>query len=202
MTTQQFTNLSEVKIHLQHLVKYMESTIILESAARFIVPCSFIDYLSKLYKGGGGENYKKFIKEIMSEVNPKYIEFEYKGENEKPIKDLPVQMYHILRCGIVHSFSLIPDKTAKDNGGRKRSIVLGFNEDKEKYKHLDNYSDKDITDACIFILDDFISDLNKSIEVLFAKAEKKNEDGSNSDLERHILDWVKKYPLIGAIKRA
>ena len=185
MSTQQFSNLNEVKKHLKHIIKYMESTVDLATAARYIVPLCLIDYLSKLYNC----NYKEFITEIMAEVNPKYKTFRYNTEGKQ---DLNIQMYHVLRCGFVHSFSLIPDETAKRKGGRDRSIILGFKED-NNLSHLDNFSCEGVPDACLFILDDFISDLDKSIDILFEKVT------NDENLKKHILKLVSDYPFIGAI---
>ncbi|MEA5139519.1 hypothetical protein [Arcicella rigui] len=196
MSTQQFSDLNEVKKHLKDIVKYMESTVDLEIAARYIVPLCLIDYLSKLYdksNSSGSDKYKNFINEIMAEVNPKYKTFRYTINYDTDEKNnLPTQMYHVLRCGFVHSFSLIPDNKAKGKGGRDRSIILGFKED-NNLNHLDNFSCEGVRDACLFILDDFISDLDKSIDILF---EKVNND---ENLKKHILKLVSDYPYIGAI---
>lgn len=196
MNTQQFSDLNEVKKHLKDIVKYMESTVDLETAARYIVPLCLIDYLSKLYDKSskkGRDQYKNFINEIMAEVNPKYKTFRYTViYDTEEENNLPTQMYHVLRCGFVHSFSLIPDETAKKFGGRDRSIILGFKED-NNLNHLDNFYCEGVLDACLFILDDFISDLDKSIDILF---EKVNND---ENLKKHILKLVSDYPYIGAI---
>ena len=67
----------------------------------FLCGSAMIDYLSRLAAGkdNGGEGFKKFIRDYMPSS---YCDFEYRSGD----KDLPEQVFHILRCGIVHSFSL------------------------------------------------------------------------------------------------
>jgi hypothetical protein len=73
----------------------------------FLCGSAVIEYLSKLAYGAGGRaNFIKFIKAYMPIP---YHEFRYASKSS----DLPEQMYYVLRCGIVHSFSLIPDTTGK-----------------------------------------------------------------------------------------
>src|SRR5215471_9819349 len=88
----------------------------------FLSSSAFLEYLSKLANGkdNKGPGYKEFIVDYLAQVRPLYRDFTYRSGQ----KDLPKQMYHVLRCGIVHSFSLIPDQMAKSAGGRNRSIIL------------------------------------------------------------------------------
>jgi hypothetical protein len=96
----------------------------------FLCGTAVIEYLSKLAVGkdDGGRGFKKFVTDYMPDG---YRNFKYKSGAD----DLPLQLYHILRCGIVHSFSLIPDPNATRNKGRIRSVVLSHDE-----PHLTSYS--------------------------------------------------------------
>lgn len=88
----------------------------------FVCSAAMIDYLSKLVNGEdkGGTGYKGFIRDYMAKVRPEYKTFTYADGKQ----DLPLQIYHVFRCGIVHSFSFIPDPQARAKGGRDRSIVI------------------------------------------------------------------------------
>jgi hypothetical protein len=84
----------------------------------FLCVASFVDFLSKLAKG---EDKKKTgYKDLIKYYFPKgYTSFIYKsGES-----DLPDQFYHVFRCGILHSFSLFPDKPNRA-GTTARTIVI------------------------------------------------------------------------------
>ena len=96
----------------------------------FLCSSAVIEYFSRLAAGknDGAEGFKRFVKAYMP---PAYLTFKYRSG----LADLPEQLYHVLRCGIVHSFSLIPDTKAKSSGGRNRSIVLSHHE-----PHLSSYS--------------------------------------------------------------
>lgn len=75
----------------------------------FLMCSVFIEYLVKLVSGKEATNkgdYKHFIGTYLSLIDPRYKNFKY--SNGKT--DLPDQMYHVLRCGIVHGFSFIADK--------------------------------------------------------------------------------------------
>lgn len=176
--------------YLNHLIGFMKETSKLRpaTAMAFIVPCCYIEYLTKLYNNGSNnKSYKKFIKDVLSEVNPKYKSFIYKSGD----KDLDIQMYHILRCGIVHSFSLYGDKK-KDGDGRKQSIVLGH-KNYDEGEHLSSFSNEQIEDACLFILEDFIEDLEKATHKLLEIANQKPE------IKNNIENWLKEHPFISGL---
>src|SRR5271168_5244509 len=71
----------------------------------FLCASAFIDYLTKMVNGGqtGRETYKQFVSTYLAKVNSLYVSFTYGSGHQ----DLPIQLYHILRCGIVHS-ELLP----------------------------------------------------------------------------------------------
>ena len=195
MPFQNINNLNEIKKHLKHIVLYMEKTKDLESACRFVVPCCFLEYLAKLYYGRILPNdnkandksiYLKFVNEIFIETNPKYKTFEYDNREIK----LGDQMYLILRCGIVHAFSLTPNRR-RNTVGKLRSIILADKND--ELEHLANFSNEFVEDSCIFKLEEFINDLDKSLDSLFHKAE------SDMTIAKNITDWTDDYPFIGAL---
>jgi len=124
----------------------------------------------------------------LSKVHTGYREFRYGCG----ATDLPEQMYHVLRCGIVHSLSLIPDPQARQSGGRDRPIVLAHRAEcaERGLRHLSAYSTQAVPDAVLFVAEDFIDDLDTLLEMVFTEARR------DTDLENRMLKWLADYPLI------
>jgi len=156
----------------------------------FLAAAALVEYLAKLVDGEdkGGKGYKDFVIRWMAQVRPEYKDFKYKSGEV----DLPVQMYHVLRCGIVHSLSLIPDNIGKKHGGRNRSIGLLYKAESidRKLQHLHSYSDTNIQDAALFVAEDFVEDIEKVIELIFAEA------NINTALANNIKLWLNLHPLL------
>ena len=146
----------------------------------FLCGSAVIDYLSKLADGknDGGAGFKRFVNTYMPTG---YRIFKYKSG----AADLPDQLYHVLRCGIVHSFSLIPDAQARSKGGRDRSVVLSHDE-----PHLSAYSSVNAPDACCLRADRFVDDLESAMKKLFADA------ATNAGLAAKITAWLAQHPPI------
>lgn len=156
----------------------------------FLAASAMLDYLAKLVAGADqkAQGYKAFVRNYLGAVRPLYRDFKYR--NGGP--DLPEQMYHVLRCGIVHSFSFIPDELSAKKGGRDRSIVLCHRiESSEKHwHHLMAYSTDKVSDAALFVAEDFSEDIALVVKHLFKKA--KEDSTLSSNIER----WVKAHPPI------
>jgi hypothetical protein len=152
----------------------------------FLAAAAFLDYLSKLANGNDKQRagYKSFISNYLARIRPEYKNFVYKNGKS----DLPVQMYHVLRCGIVHTFSLIPDAAARRSGGRDRSIVFCHADegDKHGWTHLMHYSTATVTDSALFVAEDFADDIVKVVELLFAQAKQ------DSSLRNNIEKWLRR----------
>jgi len=152
---------------------------------------TFIEYLVKLVSGKedtGRNDYKEFIKNYLYQINPLYRDFKYAIGTT----DLPDQMYHVLRCGIVHGFSLIADKTAKKKNGRNRSILIGHRSGQGDVPHL-GLIKTDKYDAAFFCAEDFAEDIERVIDLIFEQA------GKNEKLETRIISWVKTYSPIKSL---
>lgn len=133
-----------------------------------------IEYMSKLVNSGraGQQAYVQFIRDNM----PNYRDFRYLHSNpvrrrsvtrDHTNQDLPEQMYYVLRCGLLHRFSVIPDPEALSNGGRDRSIVM-IHRAEATQVHLSNYQDPPlIRDASYFVAEDFIDDIEQTIRRIF-----------------------------------
>jgi hypothetical protein len=159
----------------------------------FLCASSFVEYLARITNGKptNREDYKDFLKNYFFRVCPAYAAFRFASGKD----DLAEQMYHVLRCGIVHSFSLFADPQAKKCGGRDRSILLAHR--KNGVRHLTQYIDnrrKIKMDAVIFTAEDFVHDIKKVTSSIFSEARKKNQAGRQ--LKKNISSWFASNPPI------
>jgi len=58
----------------------------------FLCAAAMLDYLAKMAIGSGKSAYKQFIRQYMK---PEYRDFQFANGD----RDLPEQVYHVLRCG-------------------------------------------------------------------------------------------------------
>lgn len=149
----------------------------------FLCGAAMIDYLAQMTPGKKMNNYIGFVDEYFYQVNPNYRTFSF-GNGKM---DLPKQMYYVLRCGIVHSFSLVPDARGIGNGGRSRSILLGH--EKNGLSHFQVFDERGM-DSVIFTAEQFSKDIKDVVALLFNNANKKPE------LLAHILLHSSKHPPI------
>jgi len=151
----------------------------------FLCASAMINYLVNLVNGRetNKRDYKKFIIDYMPEG---YKNFQFLNEN----KDLDIQMYHTLRCGIVHNFSLFPNITGRNAGARVRSIALTHRNNKDG-EHLDNHEGiRKNLDAALFVAEDFINDIKTTVKKIF------NDAKNGVLLEQKILKWINEHPPI------
>ena len=164
----------------------------------FLCGASFIEYLAKMTSGKstGANDYKDFLRNRFFRVCTAYASFKYSCGK----CDLAEQMYHVLRCGIVHSFSVFADPQAKGYGGRDRSIILAHRNTASGRTHLDNWVDRRSNprlDAAVFVAEDFIDDIAKVTDSLFVEARKRTPAGVQ--LRKNIQMWVSRCPPIGSL---
>jgi hypothetical protein len=155
----------------------------------FLCLSALIDYLSRLATNVERPGRKEFVTFITDYFPDQYGNFRYKNGKT----DLPHQMYSILRSGLVHSFSLVPDERTKKGGGRARSIVLIHAQEatRQGLDHLQNYSGpQGNLDAALFVAQDFLNDTRIAADNLLTKAT------PGSVVENNILSWFSKYPPI------
>ncbi len=145
----------------------------------FVGAAAMIDYCARLQNGGHTDKWQ-YIAFIRKYFPADYRDFEYRRNHRRRYKtaagsiaksntkkDLPEQMYYILRCGLVHAYSLVPSETERKNGGRKRSITLIHRADQIQ-DHLTNFELRPhVTDAAYFVAEDLIADLQTAIRALF-----------------------------------
>jgi hypothetical protein len=150
----------------------------------FLCGSAMIDYLTNMTTGKSTRvEYIKFVEDYFGQVNVLYKNFTYQSGD----KDLPTQMYVILRCGIVHSFSFIPDKKGVSNGGRTRSIVLAH--EKNGHTHFEIYTNNGM-DSVVFTAEQFAKDIKEVVYLIFQKTT------TDQKLETQILSYIQSHPPI------
>lgn len=152
----------------------------------FLCVASFVDFLAKLSTNADQKSpgYKQFFSQWFPSS---YVNFTYANGQQ----DLPEQFYHVLRCGISHSFSFYPDALSISKGGRVRSVLIthdGQDDDGTVYSHLANYT-KNGFDSAILIGGTLCNDLGTVIQNMFV----------DSTVQANAEQWVIKHPPIGAI---
>lgn len=134
----------------------------------FLCSSAFLEYTMKIVEGKdrGVSGYKDLITKY-NYFPDKYKTFVYRCGKQ----DLPEQMYSILRCGLVHSFSLKPIKPGPH--GRLNSISLCHKceADTKNLHHLQNYYgiNGDV-DSALFVAEDFVCDIRNAINSIFVCA--------------------------------
>jgi hypothetical protein len=180
--------MQDVQVRIGFWFYELEAICSIENPWGFLCLSALIDYLARLANGcnRGRTGYIDFIRNHFPD---KYRNFKYRSGQQ----DLPEQMYHVLRCGLVHSFSLIPDQSARSKVGRDRSIVL-IHECAAKERglaHLDPYvGPHGRLDAALFVAERFLDDTKTAADALIQKAL------PGSTLEANILTWFHDYPPI------
>jgi hypothetical protein len=164
----------------------------------FLCAACFIEYLAKMAynKSTTANDYKAFLRDYFFRACPKYAAFTFASGQT----DLAEQMYHVFRCGVVHSFSVFPDPQARSRGGRTRSIIFAHRNTAEGGKHLDNWVNnrrKPKLDAALFVAEDFVEDIGKVVNFLFAASRKRTT--SARQLSQNIQGWNSLYPPIGSL---
>jgi len=164
----------------QHFLKMLEMLPKMKpSPWPFACGSMMIDYLARMSidrtskHAGDGDVYIEFINTYM----PTYSNYTFSDG----ARDLPFQMYYILRCGIVHSFSFVPDERFKK--GRERSIVISH-----EGRHLSQCSYAASSDAVLFSFPQFYKDIQSAINDVFANAK------GDTGLATRIENFLRKYP--------
>lgn len=150
----------------------------------FLCGAAMIEYLTHMATGTSGRTaYIDFVKNYFGTINAKYKDFMYQSGEQ----DLPLQMYVILRCGIVHKFSFIPGPLELSNGGRLRSILIGH--EKNGATHLARYTSNGM-DSVIFAAEQFSKDIKHVVNMIV------EESHASSQIESNIISHVKNFPPI------
>lgn len=134
----------------------------------FVGAAALIEHGTQLANEGKSDG--PLCKDFVKTFGKGYTNFTYNTDKKQ---DLDVQIYHVLRCGLLHSFCLQADKKGTKWGGRTGSISLislaDANREIEVLKpehHLSHITDNG-RDACLLILEPFVADIGKAIDQLF-----------------------------------
>lgn len=150
----------------------------------FLCIAAFVDLLAKLAAGRDqkGDGYKALVTNYFPDA---YKNFTYRSGH----KDLPAQFYSIFRCGILHAFSLFPDRPNR-NGAKASTIVISHDgkDEGNTYTHMSNYNDKGF-DAALLIADDLCNDLSSAIQTMF----------TDTSVQANAEIWVRQQPPIKGI---
>jgi hypothetical protein len=162
----------------------------------FVAAASAIEYLAQwaMNKETTQDDYKQFLRDRFFTVCPSYATFTYDSGKQ----DIDVQMDHVLRCGAIHSFSLIAGTKAKTKGGRDRSIILTHPD--PRWKQLDNYVNRrrrPPIDAAVFVANDFVCDIANGGTALFTSASTGN--AACRALKSNIIARFNAVPPIGML---
>ncbi len=154
----------EIKKYCKDRITEIKSVAQNGNQTGFICIAAFVDFLAKISEGEdkGREGYKRLIREYF---DPRYKQFTYSSGDA----DLPDQFYHIFRCGILHSFSLYPDRNNR-RSSKVRTIVIshtGIDSDGDSFAHLQGYT-KSGLDAAVLIANDLCDDISSAIDKMFA----------------------------------
>lgn len=185
-------DIKDVQSTLDRTFEALKNVCSRKSPLGFLCVAALIDYLSRLAYGRpkGSQDWERYTNFIREFFPARYRDFQYKNGE----RDLPEQMYYVLRNGMVHSFTLVPI-----GKGRVNSIVLCHRREakRDKYSHLGNYKDKKskFDNAALFVMEDFLEDTKTAAYKLINKARKR------SSLRKNILDWyIKTPPITGGFK--
>lgn len=151
----------------------------------FICLSVFIDFLSKLSELSGNDK-DKYINLIATRYPPKYRNFKYFIGSQ----DLPQQIYIILRSGLVHAFSLTPNRVGV---GRQRSVRL-FHRQDTSLRNIVHFPDKSHeVDAAVLVAEDFLKDTQTVASRIVWRARR------DTILKQHIINFLKANPPIAGL---
>lgn len=167
--------------------------------------CVILEVLVRMVNGRGAgdiqlKEYEKFARRWL----PTYWSFVYRQKTvtitqhkkggviikKRRRKSLPSQMYLILRCGLVHTFSFVASKKQFEKGGRTRSIwmVSQAEANAAGQAHLTRFSRTNplpaVEDACYFVGERFIEDLVNAVDAIFDEATTNKKLRDN--IEKHL----------------
>lgn len=165
----------------------------------FLASCTLLDFCASLAnnKSATKTEFKNFCIDYLFKTRQEYSAAIYQPRLSQthPIL-LSNQIYHVLRCGITHGFSLTPNPPPNINPNFNpvaRSIILAHRN--SNLTHLAHVEYTNGLDAFILISEEFSLDIATTIKLMFQAARKKNLTGKA--LSNNILNYFKKFPPIG-----
>ncbi len=163
----------------------------------FLCASAFLEVLAKMIEGGSeasktGDCYKDFIRECMPNQYGTF-DFSPSSISKEESASLPDLMWHVLRNGIVHSFSLFPDEYGIRKGIKlERTIALCHRKEAEEngLRHLSLYFGTGTSGAVLFVAEDFVADITSVVGEIFRRAK------DDPALKKNIENWLRDHPPI------
>ncbi|CAN5442529.1 hypothetical protein BH11CYA1_BH11CYA1_10510 [soil metagenome] len=164
----------------------------------FICACILIELLARMVNGIGRgkltrQQFEAFVVEWMDEYSP---DAEHPFKFNSPVvrlasspepaqpeeKSLATQMYCIMRSSMVHNLSLVAGDSELRSGGADNSIYMTDRKTAQEQglSHLQNYQN----DSAVFVGEDFLDDIGKVIEKVFAAAEA--DEALKANMAKHL----------------
>ena len=161
----------------------------------FLACCTYIELCASLAKNGpaGKADFKKLCKDYLFPVRPEYTNATY----PKTTLVFKHQLYHILRCGVTHTFSMTPDphhQSAQFNP-TPRSVVLAHRS--SQIPHLQYVEWWGGKEAYVLIAEDFVSDLSDMTDALLKAARRRDADGQT--LRNNMKARFRSNPPLGSV---
>lgn len=150
----------------------------------FIAVCVVLEVLAKAANGTGVQNLgeRQYVEFIRNWMPPQYSAFAYVSG----VTDLPVQMYAVLRSGLVHGLSFVP---LPGRNGRARSLWIEGLRTHASQGHLTQFTrPPDVPDACYFIGEEFLEDVASCTQNLFSTVD--------LNVQRNIANHFTDQPMI------
>jgi hypothetical protein len=177
-------NHSAIKTYCEDRLKEIREVSKNGTPTGFLCVAAFVDFLAKL--AAGCDQKRNGYKSLITAYFPDgYKNFTFSSGD----KDLPAQFYSVFRCGILHGFSLFPDRPNR-NGTKVRTIVISHDgkDGSNTYAHLSNYTDKGF-DAALLLADNLCDDLASAIQSMF----------TYTSVQANAENWVRQQPPIQGI---
>jgi len=163
------------------------------SAWDFVLMGCLVDIISRINYNNLNSSLKRTSK-LFDDRLPQYREAFY--NIPKRINDVPEQIYMVMRCGLVHSLSLVPDKNLIDrkqykDHWRKGSLLLTH-----RGNHLQMRTrtyNGHLIDACQLDYSTMLEDMQSALDAIFQDAE------HDTALSAHIEKFVSENPTLGFV---
>lgn len=155
--------------------------------------CTLLEVCASLRYGraAGKKDFKDFCRDYLFPVRSEYAAATYPSTGLV----LEDQLYHILRCGVVHAFSMSPDPHSSSAAFRPtpRSIMLAHSQ--PGLNHLARVEIVRGPESYVLIAQEFAIDVSRMIDGLFTAANKRTTNGM--DLRTNILKRFREHLPLG-----
>ncbi|AOW47956.1 hypothetical protein A4S02_14040 (plasmid) [Acetobacter ascendens] len=159
----------------------------------FVLMGCLVELVAKLNCVDSINTFEK-VSKLFDERLPKYRAPFY--NTPEKINDVPEQIYMVMRCGLIHSLSLIPDKKVKDKDIYKRhwrevSLVLTHRGNHLKMGKTPHNGS--LVEVCQLDYSTMLDDMQTALDAIFQDAK------HDTALSSHIEKFVKENPTLSFV---